>query len=138
MQWSSDGTQFAGTSADGNVFLAYVLKRSVMWRNIEVNLATRKSVEVSEYTTNSREKLVFRERVIQVKMLILTFKTKIFDCFYYGMKFLLIFQLSLNHGYIVVVIPTQVYVYNVAHIEQPIICELKENVSVNLILQSKK
>jgi len=44
----------------------------------------------------------------------------------------------MNYGHLIVVLPTQIYVYNVTSIPTHVVCDLKEPNSVYLILQSKR
>ncbi|XP_078693127.1 intraflagellar transport protein 80 homolog isoform X4 [Branchiostoma floridae x Branchiostoma belcheri] len=108
--WSSDGTQIAGACGNGHVIFGHVIERRLEWKNYEVTVADRKSIQVRNVMDDSREKLDFRDRIIKT---------------------------SLAFGHLVVATTSQCYVYSTKNWNTPMIFDLKEG-TVTLIVQTEK
>ncbi|KAI8515118.1 Intraflagellar transport protein 80 [Branchiostoma belcheri] len=108
--WSSDGTQIAGACGNGHVIFGHVIERRLEWKNYEVTVADRKSIQVRNVMDDAREKLDFRDRIIKT---------------------------SLAFGHLVVATTSQCYVYSTKNWNTPMIFDLKEG-TVTLIVQTEK
>jgi len=68
VEWSADGTQFAGTTSEGHVFVANVILQTFVWKSVEAVLTAQNVVTVNEFTSNTKDRLEFQERVIHVSL----------------------------------------------------------------------
>ncbi|KAK2150951.1 hypothetical protein LSH36_381g02111 [Paralvinella palmiformis] len=108
--WSSDSTQIAGACGNGQVLFSHVIEKRLEWRNFELLITGRKTIDVRNVNNEAREKLDFRDRIIKV---------------------------SLAYHHMVVATSSQCYIYSVKNWNTPMIFDLKEG-SVTLIRQSEK
>lgn len=110
VSWSNDSTQVACACAQGQVLFAHVINQRYDWKEFEVTLVSRKTVEVRNVTNDARESLDMRDRVIKV---------------------------SIAYDYLILVTSSQCYIYSTTNFNTPTIFELRES-SISLILQSEK
>lgn len=54
LAWSADGTQLAGACSNGQVIFAHVVDQHWQWKNFEVTLTKRRSMQVWEGKKNPR------------------------------------------------------------------------------------
>lgn len=108
--WSSDGTQLAGACGNGHVLFAHIVGRRLEWKNLELTISQRKTILVKDVSSDAKENLDFRDRVIKA-------------------------SLAFNH--LVVTTSSQCYLYSVNNWNTPTIFDLK-NGSTSLIVQSAK
>ncbi|KAJ8256291.1 hypothetical protein COCON_G00184430 [Conger conger] len=108
--WSADGTQLAGACGNGHVIFAHVVEQRWEWKNFEITLTKRRTMQVRNVLNDAVDVLEFRDRVIKA---------------------------SLSHGHLVVTTSLQCYVYSTQNWNTPLIFDLKEG-SVSLILQAER
>ncbi|KAM4659436.1 intraflagellar transport protein 80 homolog isoform 2-T2 [Amazona ochrocephala] len=108
--WSIDGTQLAGACGNGHVIFAHVVDQRWEWKNFEITLIKRRTMEVHNVINDAVDLLEFRDRVIKA---------------------------SLNYGHLVVSTSLQCYVFSVKNWNTPLIFDLKEG-TVSLILQAER
>lgn len=108
--WSNDGTQVACACAGGKVLFAHVIEQRLEWKQFEVSVVSRKTIEVRDVTSNAHEVLDMRDRVIKV---------------------------SLGFDHLVAVTSTQCHVYRTNNFNTPVIFDLKEG-TVSMITQAEK
>ncbi|MEJ1277606.1 intraflagellar transport 80 [Cricetulus griseus] len=83
--WSIDGTQIAGACGNGHVVFAHVVEQRWEWKNFQVTLTKRRTMQVRNVLNDAVDLLEFRDRVIKA---------------------------SLNHGHLVVSTSLQCYVFS--------------------------
>ena len=83
--WSSDGTMCAGAGGNGNVAFAQVVDKQISWQNYDLKLSENNKIYVVDLINEMNEELDFNDRVI---------------------------NFSLSHNHLIVVTPTQCYIYN--------------------------
>ncbi|XP_068173450.1 intraflagellar transport protein 80 homolog [Antennarius striatus] len=110
LAWSADGIQLAGACGNGHVIFAHVVEQHWEWKNFEVSLTKRRTMQVRNVMNNAVDILEFRDRVIKA---------------------------SLAYGHLVVATSLQCYIYNTRNWNTPVIFDLKEG-TVSLILQAEK
>ncbi|XP_051966276.1 intraflagellar transport protein 80 homolog isoform X2 [Xyrauchen texanus] len=110
LAWSADGTQLAGACGNGHVLFAHVVEQRWEWRNYEITLTKRRTMQVRNVLNDAVDVVEFRDRVIKA---------------------------SLAHAHLVVTTSLQCYVYSVKNWNTPLIFELKEG-TVSLILQAER
>ncbi|XP_078419892.1 intraflagellar transport protein 80 homolog isoform X1 [Cetorhinus maximus] len=108
--WSVDGTQIAGACGNGHVIFAHIIEQHWEWKNFEITLTKRRSMQVRNVSNDALDVLEFRDRVIKA---------------------------SLSHGHLVVVTSLQCYVYSTKNWNTPLVFDLKEG-TVSLILQVER
>ncbi|XP_039612497.1 intraflagellar transport protein 80 homolog isoform X1 [Polypterus senegalus] len=108
--WSVDGTQVAGACGNGHVIFAHVVEQRWEWKNFEIILSKRRTMQVRNVLNDAVDVLEFRDRVIKA---------------------------SLLHGHLVVTTSLQCYVYSTKNWNTPLIFDLKEG-TVSLILQAER
>nr|XP_032620704.1 intraflagellar transport protein 80 homolog isoform X1 [Chelonoidis abingdonii]XP_032620705.1 intraflagellar transport protein 80 homolog isoform X1 [Chelonoidis abingdonii] len=108
--WSTDGTQIAGACGNGHVIFAHVVEQRWEWKNFEITLTKRRTMEVRNVINDAVDLLEFRDRVIKA---------------------------SLNYGHLVVSTSLQCYVFSTKNWNTPLIFDLKEG-TVSLILQAER
>ncbi|XP_074449046.1 intraflagellar transport protein 80 homolog isoform X4 [Larus michahellis] len=108
--WSIDGTQLAGACGNGHVIFAHVVEQRWEWKNFEITLIKRRTMEVHNVINDAVDLLEFRDRVIKA---------------------------SLNYGHLVVSTSLQCYVFSTKNWNTPLIFDLKEG-TVSLILQAER
>ncbi|XP_069752881.1 intraflagellar transport protein 80 homolog isoform X4 [Narcine bancroftii] len=108
--WSADGTQIAGACGNGHVIFAHIIEQRWEWKNFEITLTKRRSMQVRNVLNDALDILEFRDRVIKA---------------------------SLSQGHLVVVTTLQCYVYSTKNWNTPLIFDLKEG-TVSLILQAQR
>ncbi|MBN3310460.1 IFT80 protein, partial [Amia calva] len=108
--WSVDGTQVAGACGNGHVIFAHVIEQRWEWKNFEITLTKRRTMQVRNVQNDALDVLEFRDRVIKA---------------------------SLSHGHLVVTTSLQCYVYSAKNWNTPLIFDLKEG-TVSLILQAER
>ncbi|KAK2538520.1 Ift80 [Columba guinea] len=108
--WSIDGTQLAGACGNGHVIFAHVVEQRWEWKNLEITLIKRRTMEVHNVINDAVDLLEFRDRVIKA---------------------------SLNYGHLVVSTSLQCYVFSTKNWNTPLIFDLKEG-TVSLILQAER
>ncbi|XP_064159238.1 intraflagellar transport protein 80 homolog [Anguilla rostrata] len=108
--WSADGTQLAGACGNGHVIFAHVVEQRWEWKNFEITLTKRRTMQVRNVLNDAVDVLEFRDRVIKA---------------------------SLSHDHLVVTTSLQCYVYSTQNWNTPLIFDLKEG-SVSLILQAER
>lgn len=89
---------------------AHVIEQRYEWKEFEVNVVSRKTVEVRNVTNDAHEVLDMKDRIIKV---------------------------SLGFDHLVVVTSSQCQVYRTNNFNTPVIFDLREG-SVSLIIQSEK
>ncbi|XP_055051737.2 intraflagellar transport protein 80 homolog [Misgurnus anguillicaudatus] len=110
LAWSTDGTQLAAACGNGHVLFAHIIEQRWEWKNFEITLTKRRSMQVRNVLNDAVDVLEFRDRVIKA---------------------------SLAHGHLVVATSLQCYVYSVKNWNTPLIFELKEG-TVSLIQQTER
>ncbi|XP_075793942.1 intraflagellar transport protein 80 homolog isoform X2 [Pelodiscus sinensis] len=108
--WSVDGTQIAGACGNGHVIFAHIVEQRWEWKNFEITLTKRRTMEVRNVVNDAVDLLEFRDRVIKA---------------------------SLNYGHLVVSTSLQCYVFSTKNWNTPLIFDLKEG-TVSLILQAER
>ncbi|XP_030071802.1 intraflagellar transport protein 80 homolog [Microcaecilia unicolor] len=108
--WSVDGTQIAGACGNGHVIFAHVVEQHWEWKNFEITLTKRRTMQVRNVVNDAVDLLEFRDRVIKA---------------------------SLNYGHLVVSTSLQCYVFSTKNWNTPLIFDLREG-TVSLILQSER
>ncbi|KAM9279413.1 intraflagellar transport protein 80 homolog isoform 2-T2 [Morus bassanus] len=108
--WSIDGTQLAGACGNGHVIFAHVVEQRWEWKDFEITLIKRRTMEVHNVINDAVDLLEFRDRVIKA---------------------------SLNYGHLVVSTSLQCYVFSTKNWNTPLIFDLKEG-TVSLILQAER
>ncbi|KAJ1088022.1 hypothetical protein NDU88_001181 [Pleurodeles waltl] len=108
--WSIDGTQIAGACGNGHVIFAHVVEQHWEWKNFEITLTKRRTMQVRNVLNDALDLLEFRDRVIKA---------------------------SLNYGNLVVSTSLQCYVFSTKNWNTPLIFDLKEG-TVSLILQTER
>ncbi|XP_029472945.1 intraflagellar transport protein 80 homolog isoform X2 [Rhinatrema bivittatum] len=108
--WSIDGTQIAGACGNGHVIFAHVVEQHWEWKNFEITLTKRRTMQVRNVINDAVDLVEFRDRVIKA---------------------------SLNYGHLVVSTSLQCYVFSTKNWNTPLIFDLKEG-TVSLILQSER
>ncbi|XP_069474564.1 intraflagellar transport protein 80 homolog isoform X1 [Ambystoma mexicanum] len=108
--WSIDGTQIAGACGNGHVIFAHVVEQHWEWKNFEITLTKRRTMQVRNVINDALDLLEFRDRVIKA---------------------------SLNYGNLVVSTSLQCYVFSTKNWNTPLIFDLKEG-TVSLILQTER
>lgn len=108
--WSIDGTQIAGACGNGHVVFAHVVEQRWEWKNFQVTLTKRRSMQVRNVLNDAVDLLEFRDRVIKA---------------------------SLNYAHLVVSTSLQCYVFSTKNWNTPLIFDLKEG-TVSLILQAER
>ncbi|XP_078522985.1 intraflagellar transport protein 80 homolog [Lissotriton helveticus] len=108
--WSIDGTQIAGACGNGQVIFAHVVEQHWEWKNFEITLTKRRTMQVRNVLNDALDLLEFRDRVINA---------------------------SLNYGNLVVSTSLQCYVFSTKNWNTPLIFDLKEG-TVSLILQTER
>ncbi|XP_038273153.1 intraflagellar transport protein 80 homolog isoform X2 [Dermochelys coriacea] len=63
--WSIDGTQIAGACGNGHVIFAHVVEQRWEWKNFEITLTKRRTMEVRNVINDAVDLLEFRDRVIK-------------------------------------------------------------------------
>lgn len=110
LSWSSDGTQFAGACANGQIVFAHILGREVHYMNYSATITEKKTVHVRNTLNDTLEVLELPERVI---------------------------QLSLRYSHLVLTTPTQCYIYSSSNWNTPTIFDLKDGSIILLLLAEK-
>lgn len=110
LAWSADGTQLAGACGNGHVIFAHIVDQRWEWRNFEITLTKRRTMQVRNVSNDAVDILEFRDRVIKA---------------------------LLAHGHLVVATSLQCSVYSTKNWNTPLIFELKEG-TVSLILQAER
>ncbi|XP_032237699.1 intraflagellar transport protein 80 homolog isoform X2 [Nematostella vectensis] len=108
--WSNDGTQLAGACGNGQVIFAHVIERRLEWKNFEMTVTERKSINVRDVVNDSKDTLDFRDRIIKT---------------------------ALGFQHLVVATSSQCYIYSVKNFNTPMIFDLK-NGNISLIVLSKR
>ncbi|XP_064418295.1 intraflagellar transport protein 80 homolog isoform X1 [Latimeria chalumnae] len=108
--WSMDGTQIAGACGNGHVIFAHVVEQRWEWKNFEITLTKRRTMQVRNVLNDAIDILEFRDRVIKA---------------------------SLYYGHLVVATSLQCYVYSTKNWNTPLIFDLKEG-TVSLIVQAER
>ncbi|XP_062901919.1 intraflagellar transport protein 80 homolog isoform X1 [Mobula hypostoma] len=108
--WSVDGIQIAGACGNGHVLFAHIIEQCWEWKNFEITLTKRRSMQVRNVLNDAVDVLEFRDRVIKA---------------------------SLSQGHLVVVTTLQCYVYSTKNWNTPLVFDLKEG-TVSLILQAQR
>lgn len=108
--WSIDGTQIAGACGNGHVVFAHVVEQRWEWKNFQVTLTKRRTMQVRNVLNDAMDLLEFRDRVIKA---------------------------SLNYAHLVVSTSLQCYVFSTKNWNTPLIFDLKEG-TVSLILQAER
>ncbi|XP_047641643.1 intraflagellar transport protein 80 homolog isoform X2 [Phacochoerus africanus] len=108
--WSIDGTQVAGACGNGHVVFAHVIEQRWEWKNFQVTLTKRRTMQVHNVLNDAVDLLEFRDRVIKA---------------------------SLNYAHLVVSTSLQCYVFSTKNWNTPLIFDLKEG-TVSLILQAER
>uniref|UniRef100_A0A8D1TZG2 Intraflagellar transport protein 80 homolog n=1 Tax=Sus scrofa TaxID=9823 RepID=A0A8D1TZG2_PIG len=108
--WSIDGTQVAGACGNGHVVFAHVIEQRWEWKNFQVTLTKRRTMQVRNVLNDAVDLLEFRDRVIKA---------------------------SLNYAHLVVSTSLQCYVFSIKNWNTPLIFDLKEG-TVSLILQAER
>ncbi|XP_054838570.1 intraflagellar transport protein 80 homolog isoform X3 [Eublepharis macularius] len=108
--WSIDGTQIAGACGNGHVIFAHVVEQRWVWKNYEITLTKRRTMEVRNVLNDAVDLLEFRDRVIKA---------------------------SLNYEHLVVSTSLQCYIFSTKNWNTPLIFDLKEG-TVSLILQAER
>ncbi|XP_072428822.1 intraflagellar transport protein 80 homolog isoform X1 [Chiloscyllium punctatum] len=108
--WSVDGTQIAGACGNGHVIFAHIIEQHWEWKNFEITLTKRRSMQVRNVLNDALDVLEFRDRVIKA---------------------------SLSHEHLVVVTSLQCYVYSTKNWNTPLVFDLKEG-TVSLVLQAER
>lgn len=108
--WSADGTQLAGACGNGHVLFAHIVEQRWEWKNFEITLTKRRTMQVRNVLNDAVDVLEFRDRVIKA---------------------------SLAHGHLVVTTSLQCYVYSAKNWNTPLIFDLKEG-TVSLIVQAER
>ncbi|XP_031459564.1 intraflagellar transport protein 80 homolog isoform X3 [Phasianus colchicus] len=108
--WSVDGTQLAGACGNGHVIFAHVVEQRWEWKNFEITLIKRRTMQVHNVINDAVDLLEFRDRVIKA---------------------------SLNYGHLVVSTSLQCYIFSTNNWNTPLIFDLKEG-TVTLILQAER
>ncbi|XP_070365859.1 intraflagellar transport protein 80 homolog isoform X1 [Equus asinus] len=108
--WSVDGTQIAGACGNGHVVFAHVVEQRWEWKNFQVTLTKRRTMQVRNVLNDAVDLLEFRDRVIKA---------------------------SLNYAHLVVSTSLQCYVFSTKNWNTPLIFDLKEG-TVSLILQAER
>ncbi|NXC47694.1 IFT80 protein, partial [Penelope pileata] len=108
--WSVDGTQLAGACGNGHVIFAHVVEQRWEWKNFEITLIKRRTMQVHNVMNDAVDLLEFRDRVIKA---------------------------SLSYGHLVVSTSLQCYVFSTNNWNTPLIFDLKEG-TVTLILQAER
>ncbi|KAB0356811.1 hypothetical protein FD754_000967 [Muntiacus muntjak] len=108
--WSIDGTQIAGACGNGHVIFAHVVEQRWEWKNFQVTLTKRRTMQVRNVLNDAVDLLEFRDRVIKA---------------------------SLNYAHLVVSTSLQCYVFSTKNWNTPLIFDLKEG-TVSLILQAER
>uniref|UniRef100_A0A8C5YXR1 Intraflagellar transport protein 80 homolog n=1 Tax=Marmota marmota marmota TaxID=9994 RepID=A0A8C5YXR1_MARMA len=107
--WSIDGTQIAGACGNGHVVFAHVVEQRWEWKNFQITLTKRRTMQVRNVLNDAVDLLEFRDRVIKA---------------------------SLNYAHLVVSTSLQCYVFSTKNWNTPLIFDLKEG-TVSLILQAE-
>ncbi|KAI5093031.1 intraflagellar transport protein 80-like [Silurus meridionalis] len=110
LAWSADGTQLAGACGNGQVIFAHIVEQRWEWKNFEITLTKRRTMQVRNVLNEAVDTLEFRDRVIKA---------------------------SLSHGHLVVATALQCLVYSSKNWNTPLIFDLKE-ATVSLILQAER
>ncbi|KAK1790557.1 hypothetical protein P4O66_014018 [Electrophorus voltai] len=110
LAWSADGTQLAGACGNGQVIFAHIVEQRWEWRNFEVTLTKRRTMQVRNVLNDAVDILEFRDPVIKA---------------------------SLAHGHLVVTTPLQCSIYSTKNWNTPLIFDVKEG-TVSLILQAER
>ncbi|KAB5535534.1 hypothetical protein PHYPO_G00118800 [Pangasianodon hypophthalmus] len=110
LAWSADGTQLAGACGNGQVIFAHIVEQRWEWKNFEITLTKRRTMQVRNVLNDAVDTLEFRDRVIKA---------------------------SLSHGHLVVATALQCLVYSTKNWNTPLIFDLKEG-TVSLILQAER
>lgn len=110
LAFSHDGTQIAGSCANGHVLLAHVLDRSVVYANYVATVSERKTVTVLDLSNDAVDYLELPERVVKMEM---------------------------KYSHLVATTPNQCYVYANTNWNTPNVFELKDGYVVLLILSQK-
>uniref|UniRef100_W5L312 Intraflagellar transport 80 homolog (Chlamydomonas) n=1 Tax=Astyanax mexicanus TaxID=7994 RepID=W5L312_ASTMX len=110
LAWSADGTQLAGACGNGHVIFAHIVEQRWEWRNFEITLTKRRTMQVRNVSNDAVDILEFRDRVIKA---------------------------SLAHGHLVVATSLQCSLYSTKNWNTPLIFDLKEG-TVSLILQAER
>ncbi|XP_004834588.1 intraflagellar transport protein 80 homolog isoform X1 [Heterocephalus glaber] len=108
--WSVDGTQIAGACGNGHVVFGHVVEQRWEWKNFQVTLTKRRTMQVRNVLNDAVDILEFRDRVIKA---------------------------SLNCAHLVVSTSLQCYVFSTKNWNTPLIFDLKEG-TVSLILQAER
>ncbi|XP_058274268.1 intraflagellar transport protein 80 homolog [Hemibagrus wyckioides] len=108
--WSADGTQLAGACGNGQVIFAHIVEQRWEWKNFEITLSKRRTMQLRNVLNDAVDTLEFRDRVIKA---------------------------SLSHGHLVVATALQCLVYSTKNWNTPLIFDLKEG-TVSLILQAER
>ncbi|TRY89075.1 hypothetical protein DNTS_009800 [Danionella cerebrum] len=110
LTWSADGSQLAGACGNGHVLFAHVVEQRWDWKNFQITLTKRRTMQVRNVLNDAVDILEFRDRVIKA---------------------------SLSHGHLVVTTSVQCYVYSAMNWNTPLIFDLKEG-SVSRLVSSPK
>ncbi|XP_053544624.1 intraflagellar transport protein 80 homolog isoform X2 [Ictalurus punctatus] len=110
LAWSADGTQLAGACGNGQVIFAHIVEQRWEWKNFEITLTKRHTMQVRNVLNDAVDTLEFRDRVIKA---------------------------SLSHSHLVVATALQCLVYNTKNWNTPLILDLKEG-TVSMILQAER
>ncbi|KAM5276035.1 intraflagellar transport protein 80 homolog isoform 3-T3 [Hipposideros larvatus] len=108
--WSIDGTQIAGACGNGHVVFAHVVEQRWEWKNFQITLTKRRTMQVRNVLNDAVDLLEFRDRVIKA---------------------------SLNYAHLVVSTSLQCYVFSTKNWNTPLIFDLREG-TVSLILQAER
>nr|XP_060496906.1 intraflagellar transport protein 80 homolog [Panthera onca] len=66
--WSIDGTQIAGACGNGHVVFAHVVEQRWEWKNFQVTLTKRRTMQVRNVLNDAVDLLEFRDRVIKASL----------------------------------------------------------------------
>ncbi|XP_028818647.1 intraflagellar transport protein 80 homolog isoform X2 [Denticeps clupeoides] len=108
--WSADGTQLAGACGNGHVIFAHLVEQRWEWKNFQITLIKKRTMQVRNVLNDAVDVLEFRDRVIKA---------------------------SFAHSHLVVTTSLQCYIYSVKNWNTPLIFDLKEG-TVSLILQADR
>ncbi|XP_060053560.1 intraflagellar transport protein 80 homolog isoform X2 [Erinaceus europaeus] len=66
--WSVDGTQIAGACGNGHVVFAHVVEQRWEWKNFQITLTKRRTMQVRNVLNDAVDLLEFRDRVIKASL----------------------------------------------------------------------
>ena len=99
IEWTSDGTQFAGAGGNGSIIFAQVVDRKYEWKNYEVTLLETRKIRVNDIINESLEDLEFaRDRIVDI---------------------------GIGFDHLIVTTTTQCYIYILTNLNTPIIFDIR-------------